>query len=78
MVLGDARRILHLAPLSLALAITLALALALALSTSPSPNPWRTNPCPGMVSSLSLGTDRFFTSLIENGAQLEALLHAGT
>ena len=30
-----------------------------------------------MVNSLSLGTDRFLTSLIENGAQLEALLHGG-
>ena len=39
-----------------------------------SPNP---NPNPGMVNSLSLGIDRFLMSLIENGAQLEALLHGG-
>ena len=30
-----------------------------------------------MVNSLSLGIDRFLMSLIENGAQLEALLHGG-
>jgi putative ABC transport system permease protein len=31
----------------------------------------------GCVNALSLGTDKFLTALVENGGQLDALLHAG-